>query len=63
VFPGHSPQELEQATPDRISTWDSTNHFMLLQVVEEEFGVSVSEDLVAELASFGDFEQFLGSKN
>jgi acyl carrier protein len=62
VFPGNSQDSLIGATPDSIAGWDSTNHFLLLQIVEEEFGLQITEPLSGELLSFGEFEAYLSSK-
>ena len=62
VFPGQSADTLLTATPDSISTWDSSNHFMLLQVVEEEFKITIPERDGGELLSFDEMERYLASK-
>ena len=59
VFPGNSQDRLIEATPDSIAGWDSTNHFLLLQIVEEEFGLQISEQSGGQLLSFGEFEAYL----
>ena len=62
VFPGNSQDSLIEATPDSIAGWDSTNHFLLLQIIEEEFGLQISEQLSGELLSFREFEAYLSTK-
>jgi acyl carrier protein len=62
LFPGNSQDSLIEATPDSIAGWDSTNHFLLLQIVEEEFGLQISEQLGGQLLSFGEFEAYLNTK-
>ena len=62
VFPGNSQEVLIAATPDSIEAWDSTNHFLLLQIVEEEFGLQISEDSAGQVLSFAEFEAYLGAK-
>ena len=62
VFPGNSQDRLFEATPDSIAEWDSTNHFLLLQIIEEEFGLRISEQSGGELLSFEEFESYLSAK-
>lgn len=62
LFPGNSQDRLNTATPDSIEGWDSTNHFLLLQIVEEEFGLQISEQSGEQLLSFGEFEAYLRAK-
>lgn len=62
VFPGNSQDLLIDATPDSIAGWDSTNHFLLLQIVEEEFGLQISEQSGGQLLSFGEFEAYLSGR-
>jgi len=62
LFPGNSQDRLIADTPDSIEGWDSTNHFLLLQIVEEEFGLQISEESGGQLLSFGEFEAYLNVK-
>lgn len=50
------------ATPDTLPRWDSTNHILLIQVVEDEFGITIPETSVGDLLSFAEFESYLRSK-
>ncbi|HWQ56629.1 MAG TPA: hypothetical protein VN442_23275 [Bryobacteraceae bacterium] len=59
IFGEHTDSELLAAIPDTISNWDSGNHFILVQLVEEEFNVRIPERLGSELLSFVDFERYL----
>jgi acyl carrier protein len=59
VFRELTPEHVAEASADVVGTWDSTNHFLLVQVVEEEFSVRIPEELVAELDSFNAFEGYL----
>jgi hypothetical protein len=59
IFPEQTGEELLSATPDSVTRWDSSNHFLLLQVVEEEFGVRVPESVGGELLSFSDWDAYL----
>lgn len=59
IFPSQSDQALTAASPDTIESWDSNNQFLLIGVIEEEFGLSIPESAGGELLSFSDFEKYL----
>jgi acyl carrier protein len=61
VFPGESDSALRHATPETIAQWDSTTHFTLLQVIEEEFDIRIPESVSGEILSFDDFQEYLKS--
>jgi acyl carrier protein len=62
VFPGLTPEEAPRATIDTVSSWDSSHHFMLMQVIEENFGVRFSEEVLGEIDSFAGFEDHLAGQ-
>jgi len=62
VFPACADEMLEGGSPTTLESWDSTNHFVLLQVVEEMFEVHISEREAGELLSFTEFEAYLNSR-
>jgi acyl carrier protein len=62
VFPKLSRDEAPLATIDSTDGWDSTEHFMLMGVIEEEFGVSIPEEMIGEIVSFSGFEDYLKSQ-
>jgi acyl carrier protein len=62
VFPGREPAELAQATIDNLPGWDSSNHILLMQVIEEQFGFPVDEDRMGELVSFAALEEYLNAE-
>lgn len=62
VFPSQTDEELSAASPDTLERWDSTNHFVLIEVIEEMFGVRISERDAGELLSFADFASYLSSR-
>lgn len=41
-----------QSSMDTIESWDSLQHMILMVALEEEFGVSIPEDVAAEATSF-----------
>jgi acyl carrier protein len=63
VFTGESDSALKSATPDTLTKWDSTNHFILLQLVEEEFNLRIPESEGGELLSFGDIQRYVESSH
>jgi len=62
VFPGLTPEEASSATVDTIPAWDSSHHFMLMEVIEESFGIRFPEEVLGEIESFRGFEEYLSDK-
>ena len=52
VFPDLSPEAIRQASQASVAGWDSINALTLVNVVEEEFGIQIDLEAVAELSSF-----------
>ncbi|HEX7975845.1 MAG TPA: acyl carrier protein [Anaerolineales bacterium] len=54
------------ATPDLafgdLPQWDSLGHMELMMRLEQEFGVEMDTDLIAQLTSFNAIHDFLLSK-
>jgi acyl carrier protein len=42
----------EDASPDTIENWDSLHHLNLILSLEEEFGITFSEDEIVELLNY-----------
>jgi acyl carrier protein len=59
VFPALSPDAAPGSTADTVPAWDSSHHFMLMQVIEETFEIRIPEDVVGEIDSFAGFEEYL----
>lgn len=59
VFPGLSAEEAPSASVDTVPAWDSSNHFMLMQTIEEAFGIQIPEEVLGEIDSFAGFENYL----
>lgn len=59
VFPGLAPDEAPNATIDTVPAWDSAHHFMLMQVIEEDFAIRIPEEVLGEIDSFAGFEDYL----
>jgi acyl carrier protein len=54
AFPGLTAEEAAGADRDRVKEWDSVASVTLATMVEEEFGLSVDFDDVAEWNSYRD---------
>lgn len=42
----------EQSSVDSIAAWDSLNHLNLVLALEEQFGVSFSEEQIVEMMNY-----------
>ncbi|HEY7336931.1 MAG TPA: acyl carrier protein [Bryobacteraceae bacterium] len=62
VFPEAAGETMVLATPDSVERWDSQNHILLLNVIEEEFGFQFPPNAPDELMSFADLETFLSAR-
>ena len=62
VFPELRPDEAPSATTDTVPAWDSSHHFMLMQVIEEDFAIQIPEEVLGEIDSFAGFEDYLARK-
>lgn len=52
VFETTSDQITEEASPDNIEKWDSLHHMNLVLVLEESFGVELTEDQSVEIMNY-----------
>jgi len=52
VFPGLPAAQIPTATQDLVEAWDSTAAILLVNVIEDEFGIQVDFDRSGELDSF-----------
>jgi len=52
AFPELDPQEIPLVAMGSLASWDSLAGITLLSLIEEEFGLSISPDDVADLVSF-----------
>ena len=51
---GLDPAEINSETsPDNVARWDSLQHLALVTSIEEEFGISIDEQDILEMLSFG----------
>ena len=52
VFPTLSPADITAATQASVAEWDSVAAITLVNLVEEEFGITMDFDRLADLDSF-----------
>jgi acyl carrier protein len=52
VFPDLPEAQIPAASQDTVPAWDSVASIMLLNVVEEEFGVPMDLERIEEFTSF-----------
>jgi acyl carrier protein len=59
VFPDLPEAEIPAATQASVAAWDSSAVITLVNVIEDEFGIQVDFDLLADLDSFDRFHEYL----
>jgi acyl carrier protein len=59
VFPDLAAGQISQADQASVAAWDSTAAIMLVNVIEDEFGIQIDFDRLAELDSFGRIHRYL----
>jgi acyl carrier protein len=52
LFPALSTAEIEAATQMSVAGWDSVAAITLVNLIEEEFGITMDFDKLADLDSF-----------
>jgi acyl carrier protein len=52
VFGIHVSQINDESTPDNIENWDSFNQMNLIVSLEEEFGITFTDDEIVEMISY-----------
>jgi acyl carrier protein len=52
VFPDLNAKNIPQATQETVADWDSVAAITLVSVIEEQFGIELDLDDLAELDSF-----------
>ena len=59
VFPDMLEAEIPNASQASVSAWDSIAAITLLNVIEEEFEISLDLELAADLDSFSKIYEYL----
>lgn len=62
VFPDLSTEEIAHASQSSVPAWDSTAAIMLVNVLEDEFGIQMDFDALAELDSFSRVYEYLSKE-
>lgn len=59
VFPELSAEEVRTASQATLTGWDSVAAITLMNVIEDEFGIEMDLDIVADLDSFDRVRDYL----
>jgi len=59
VFPDLPVQQIPSATQSSVAAWDSAMSILLVNVIEDEFGIHVDLDRLDDLDSFERIRQYL----
>jgi acyl carrier protein len=59
VFPNLPAAQIPAATQSSVAAWDSTAAILLVNVIEDEFGIQVDYDRLEELDSFARIREYL----
>jgi acyl carrier protein len=59
VFPELSEKQIPAASQETVAEWDSVAAITLVNVIEEQFGIEMDLDQVAELDSFEKVRAYL----
>ncbi len=62
AFPTVQPADAPAATMDTVAGWDSIATLTLFMLCEEDFGIKLGYDRIAETKSFSDLFKLLESK-
>jgi acyl carrier protein len=59
VFPNLSPDQIRSASPETVDGWDSLKAVTLIEVVQEQFGVTIDPLAWPDLEDFDAFANYL----
>ena len=62
VFPDLPEAQIKSASQDTVDTWDSVAAITLVNLIEEEFGIEMDFDDVADLTSFEKILDYLNTR-
>lgn len=62
TFPQIDPTQVSNASRDTVEGWDSIGSLALISSIEEDFGVKIGYDRIADLRSYDDVYQLLKEK-
>ena len=52
----------DDTSTENVEKWDSLNHINLILSIEEQFGITISEDEMIEMTSFVNIKKILSVK-
>jgi acyl carrier protein len=61
VFPSLPEQEIPTATQSTVEAWDSIAAITLVGVIEDEFGIQMEMDALADLDSFPRIHEYVAA--
>jgi acyl carrier protein len=59
VFPKLSPDQIRSASPETVEDWDSLRSMTLIEVVQEQFAVTIDPLAWPDLEDFDAFANYL----
>jgi len=59
VFPDMPAEQIPDATQSTVANWDSIAAITLLNVIEDEFGITMDLEMAGELDSFSKILDYL----
>ena len=59
VFPDLTPEQIQNASQTSVAGWDSIAAITLVNVIEEEFQITMDLELAGELDSFSKILEYL----
>jgi len=62
VFPDLNEKDIPKATQENVAAWDSVAAITLVSVIEEQFGIEMDLDDIADLDSFDKVCTYLGQR-
>jgi len=62
VFPALPSESIPTATQSSVAAWDSVAAITLVNVIEDEFGLQMDLDVLAELDSFERIREYLSKE-
>jgi acyl carrier protein len=63
AFPELADDEIPEANVDNVAEWDSLASLTLIALLEEEFGIEISELDLPALSSYADVRDYLRREN
>ena len=62
IFQVDSDNITESSDSENIENWDSVNHIQLIQAIEEEFDIMLTEDEYIDMLSYKKILEFVRGK-